>query len=129
MTTNSTCRTPKFKTTMWWFSILFIIIMIGDQEQETPECSICQDLINEDNNDITTPCGHSFHINCLLEWCRRHNLATTCPLCREPIPDICADLLPNIAPDVETELIQLPFPDIPDNPDIVTTTNDETNDC
>ena len=92
-------------------------------DQETPECSICQDLINDDNNDITTPCGHSFHINCLLEWCRRHNMATTCPLCREPIPDICADLLPNIAPDVETELIQLPFPDIPDIPDIVTTTD------
>ncbi len=96
-----------------------------EQEQEIPECSICQDLINEDNN-ITTPCGHSFHINCLLEWCRRHNLATTCPLCRDPIPDICAELLPDLIQEAEERLIQLPFPnipDVPDIPDIIATTD------
>ena len=92
-----------------------------EQEQEPPECSICQDLI--DNDNITIPCGHSFHINCLLEWCRRHNMATTCPLCREPIPDICAELLPDIIPDVEVEPTPPQFPPPLPFPDIVTTTD------
>ena len=42
-------------------------------------------------------------------------MATTCPLCREPIPDICAELLPN----VETE----PTPPPPPFPNIITTTD------
>ena len=56
-----------------------------------PECPICTEVLNE--NSITTKCGHTFHTDCLIPWCRQHREATTCPACRDPIGPICRELL------------------------------------
>ena len=52
-------------------------------------CSICITEINNTNstNIFTTPCNHSFHINCLFPWVCRNNYS--CPNCRAPI--LCND--------------------------------------
>ena len=41
------------------------------------DCSICLEIIN--CNQITIPCGHRFHANCLNIWKTNHK---SCPLCR-----------------------------------------------
>ena len=38
-------------------------------------CTVCLD----DNVDSTTKCGHSYHLECILEW---HERNPTCPTCR-----------------------------------------------
>eukprot|EP01054_Gregarina_sp_Poly1_P008433 Gregarina_sp_Poly_1__8432@NODE_496_length_7929_cov_119_942508_g394_i1_p2_GENE_NODE_496_length_7929_cov_119_942508_g394_i1NODE_496_length_7929_cov_119_942508_g394_i1_p2_ORF_typecomplete_len811_score137_27zfC3HC4_2/PF13923_6/4_7e10zfRING_2/PF13639_6/7_3e10zfC3HC4/PF00097_25/1_1e08zfrbx1/PF12678_7/4_1e08zfC3HC4_3/PF13920_6/6_4e08zfANAPC11/PF12861_7/2_5e07zfANAPC11/PF12861_7/7_9e03Ubox/PF04564_15/2_5e06ProkRING_4/PF14447_6/4_1e06zfRING_5/PF14634_6/2_9e05zfRING_UBOX/PF13445_6/5e05zfC3HC4_4/PF15227_6/ len=45
----------------------------GDRESE---CSVCLDH----NTEVTTPCGHPFHRDCILDWlAKRH---ASCPMCR-----------------------------------------------
>ena len=38
-------------------------------------CIICL----EDNSDVKTKCGHSYHQKCIDEWCKK---SPTCPMCR-----------------------------------------------
>lgn len=61
------------------------------------ECSICYDPINEDNK-VTTPCGHNFHKECLIQTCKvmywRNNNICLCPLCRQDIDISTNNLLP-----------------------------------
>lgn len=45
----------------------------------TVECCICMDDIMS-TNCITTPCGHTFHANCLMKHTYMNNY--TCPCCR-----------------------------------------------
>lgn len=54
-------------------------------EEEKYECSICLDVL--DNNDIIClgECKHKFHRYCINEWYKKSN---TCPICRKPIKDI-----------------------------------------
>ena len=44
-------------------------------------CSICfEEIIKSDfTNNYTTKCCHTFHVNCLKEWCKTNN---SCPMCR-----------------------------------------------
>jgi len=56
------------------------------------DCVICQDEINIDDSITTTECTHTFHKDCLRDWCHRNQANTTCPLCREPISNTCTDL-------------------------------------
>ena len=42
-----------------------------------PECCICLEIIKEE--DMTTTCGHTFHIPCFGKWAVDH---ASCPLCR-----------------------------------------------
>lgn len=70
--------------------------MFGKPEQPTepetpPECPICTEVFND--NYITTECGHKFHTECLIMWCRQHRETTTCPVCRGPIGRLCRELL------------------------------------
>lgn len=54
-------------------------------------CSICfQDIPSNKRQEeedeavqIPKPCGHVYHLNCILKWFSKHN---TCPLCRRKIP-------------------------------------------
>lgn len=49
-------------------------------------CPICLDPLHETSDDaIVTPCQHTFHVKCLLDWNTRSN---TCPNCRVPIVDL-----------------------------------------
>jgi hypothetical protein len=60
----------------------------GEEEQNI--CPICRDDENPMNNDnsIRTPCKHTFHKECLKEWCQTSN--TTCPSCRTDISQTCS---------------------------------------
>lgn len=52
------------------------------------ECSICYEPMKI-RNSYETPCGHTFHTNCLLKW--RDQEKSTCPMCRHrifPEPDM-----------------------------------------
>lgn len=42
-------------------------------------CPICSDLLMPSDDVHMTPCGHSFHYACLLQWLQR---SKTCPQCR-----------------------------------------------
>lgn len=42
------------------------------------ECSICFDTIVDETK--LNKCGHTFHYNCIKEWC---DINQTCPICRE----------------------------------------------
>ena len=50
-------------------------ILIEDQE-----CSICLKKFNNDN--VTLPCKHNFHENCITMWLNSKN---NCPLCRSNV--------------------------------------------
>ena len=47
---------------------------------ENNDCPICMDVIDGNNNRVTTECGHYFHTNCLMN-CVAHN-GFGCPYCR-----------------------------------------------
>ncbi|XP_055536397.1 E3 ubiquitin-protein ligase TRAIP [Wyeomyia smithii] len=42
-------------------------------------CAICSDLVMPSEDIHMTPCGHSFHYSCLIQWLER---SKTCPQCR-----------------------------------------------
>ena len=70
--------------------------IVGRPEQPTepetpPECPICTEVLND--NYVTTDCRHTFHTNCVREWCRQHREETDCPLCRRTIGPICREFL------------------------------------
>ena len=45
------------------------------------KCPICLEALTSDstNHNVTTTCGHLFHINCVQDWLRRG--ISTCPKC------------------------------------------------
>ena len=48
-------------------------------EQDWDKCSICLDQMLPSMPVIRTPCDHSFHQGCLMEWVA---IQPVCPLCR-----------------------------------------------
>jgi len=57
-----------------------------DNYQIGVECAICMAQIEEsDEHVMVTPCGHSFHQECLSRWMDEQLI---CPLCRAPIPPL-----------------------------------------
>ena len=52
---------------------------------EGSECSICYSPILSTESGIITPCGHTFHIDCIKEWLKESDL---CPYCRQVLPNI-----------------------------------------
>lgn len=59
--------------------------LVCDEDGTIKECCICQCELTaltpaaEPQDIVSTPCGHLFHRECLLQWCRGH---MDCPLCR-----------------------------------------------
>lgn len=53
--------------------------------EESPECSICLDVV--ENNELIKliNCNHVFHKYCINEWKKINN---TCPLCRKNISNL-----------------------------------------
>lgn len=56
------------------------------KNEQKKSCSVCMDeLYLDDNKNMTTPCSHTFHTECLHDWCERN---PSCPLCREDLSDM-----------------------------------------
>jgi hypothetical protein len=54
-------------------------------EDQTLTCSVClETLKGGDKNTTLTPCGHAYHLSCLLTSLRNKNL---CPMCRGSLED------------------------------------------
>jgi hypothetical protein len=54
-------------------------------EDQTLTCSVCLETLNcGDKNTTITPCGHAYHLSCLLTSLRNKNL---CPMCRGSLED------------------------------------------
>jgi hypothetical protein len=71
------------------------------------DCSICQEPMNNVNVLIATDCNHTFHKDCLREWCQ-NQANTKCPLCRKPISNTCTDLSStNISPRAATATTEI----------------------
>ena len=54
--------------------------MPSHKRKRCHECSICLDIIESGSDTAKTPCGHRFHLTCLLKSV--HAGTWTCPLCR-----------------------------------------------
>lgn len=48
-----------------------------------PECSICQEDMQEGSCVLKLACRHAYHKDCVQTWLEGHN---TCPLCRNEMP-------------------------------------------
>ena len=56
------------------------------------ECPICFEVMENDNNKITTECGHKFHSNCFLKNVVHNGF--NCPCCRKELvrTQCCCDM-------------------------------------
>ena len=55
----------------------------GKKRKRLHECSVCLDVIDRAGDAAKTPCGHRFHLTCLMKSV--HAGTWTCPLCRGDI--------------------------------------------
>jgi len=61
-----------------------VAVMLSPEEQ-TYTCCVCLDTLALGNTNTTlTPCGHAYHLSCLLSSLRTKNL---CPMCRGSLED------------------------------------------
>jgi hypothetical protein len=69
---------------------------------DTYTCAVClEDLSLGDTNMVTTGCGHTFHLTCLLKSLCQKNL---CPMCRASLEDVREKQMPaNILTPVSAE--------------------------
>lgn len=44
------------------------------------ECSVCLEEFNEESKTTSLPCGHTFHVDCIIKSFRKSN---ECPNCRD----------------------------------------------
>jgi hypothetical protein len=60
-------------------------ISTTEPEDQTFTCCVCLETLNSgDTNTTLTPCGHAYHLSCLLSSLRTKNL---CPMCRGSLED------------------------------------------
>ena len=71
----------------------------GAFQSPTPEslknkCPICLEIIR--SGHIKTKCGHDFHKQCLIQWCKVQEKKETisCPICRKNIKPTCLKIIP-----------------------------------
>ena len=69
------------------------------------KCPICLEALTSDstNHNVTTTCGHLFHINCVQDWLRRG--ISTCPKC---LSNISKDKLIRIYLEPSESDVQIP---------------------
>jgi len=57
----------------------------GMENNEKNQCSICLDT---DGTKIVSSCNHTFHQECIANWCKITNIHNcTCPICRKEFDD------------------------------------------
>ena len=61
-----------------------IQIITHDNNSEI-ECSICNDIINKDEQYAKTKCDHIYHEECIKIWLLDKCRIPTCPVCRKDI--------------------------------------------
>ena len=59
--------------------------------EEEEYCSIC--LEKFDGNNVTLPCKHHYHENCIMKW---FNDKSDCPLCRMKLQVVILERNPNV---------------------------------
>ena len=86
---------------------------------EAPECPICLEAYEENEEIIVLPCRHVLHRACLLSWTRARMISTSCPLCKAPllpdgvmIDDECE--MPRCCLIVHQILVSAPFAPLPE---------------
>ena len=52
---------------------------------ENVDCPICMDVIEGNNNRVTTECGHCFHTSCLMTSVAHNGFG--CPYCRSKMAE------------------------------------------
>jgi len=66
-------------------------------EPESDTCGICLNDMTNSKDTKKTKCGHRFHKECLLTYCKtreQQDLDTPCPFCRKNIEKDCESLRP-----------------------------------
>jgi len=65
-----------------------------DTNQYNPNdiCPICHDIYGTTQAIYKTKCNHTFHNNCLNEYCETYNGEVVCPVCRSDIEYGCMDV-------------------------------------
>lgn len=56
---------------------------------ENVDCPICMDIVEGNNNRVTTDCGHCFHTSCLMKSVAHNGFG--CPYCRTVMAEEVAD--------------------------------------
>jgi hypothetical protein len=56
---------------------------------ENVDCPICMDIVEGNNNRVTTECGHCFHTSCLMKSVAHNGFG--CPYCRTLMAEEVAD--------------------------------------
>ena len=86
---------------------------------EAPECPICLEAYEENEEIIVLPCRHMLHRACLLSWTRARMISTSCPLCKAPllpdgvmIDDECE--MPRCCLTIHQILVSAPFAPLPE---------------
>ena len=74
---------PKFRSPNSSIELDYPTKIIKKKTQSI--CTICLELIENDNNCKTLSCNHKFHISCISQW---YNKKKTCPVCRKNITSL-----------------------------------------
>eukprot|EP01023_Acetabularia_acetabulum_P006461 TRINITY_DN12688_c0_g2_i1.p2 TRINITY_DN12688_c0_g2~~TRINITY_DN12688_c0_g2_i1.p2 ORF type:complete len:167 (+),score=15.22 TRINITY_DN12688_c0_g2_i1:185-685(+) len=58
------------------------------------DCPICLERLQNRCKKCTLPCGHAYHLNCILNWVQKSSKDgfSSCPVCKtslEPLAQIC----------------------------------------
>ncbi|KAL5481709.1 hypothetical protein EMCRGX_G021937 [Ephydatia muelleri] len=56
-----------------------VVKFSGDNISTSPDCSVCKDSFNLDEELLQLPCKHVFHRDCIMPWLQMRD---TCPTCR-----------------------------------------------
>lgn len=54
---------------------------------DTIICAVCQEAITSTDSSHALPCGHSFHVGCIVDWFRQGE-SNICPVCRDTGPQV-----------------------------------------
>lgn len=61
-------------------------------EDDEDVCPTCLEAYTSENPKITSECGHSFHLQCIVRWQTRSG-STYCPICAQPMAySECSDV-------------------------------------
>jgi hypothetical protein len=58
--------------------------MLHRDSDSSEDCSICWDSVELGGEITVLACSHSFHLECINQWCR---VGDNCPLCRRRLSE------------------------------------------
>ena len=50
------------------------------------ECTVCTDILTNEDHVTVVPCGHIFHKACVQTWFKNCKTNPVCPICRAKAP-------------------------------------------